>query len=153
MMSEFDMDNYSKSMNTIVSKKLYFYLPPAPFDQESLLRKMYLEGNQCLAPGMFIRSDVLGLVGDFHPLLRMTQDYEYHIRVLSPTKPDFNPLPLTQYRRMSDNSNLSSTNRDSTVNSEYNEAFFVLRNYQRFIQSYSHLLQFFLKLPRWTRRR
>ncbi len=34
----------------------YAYLPPAPFDQNTLLRKMYLEGNKCLAPGMLFEA-------------------------------------------------------------------------------------------------
>ena len=67
----------------------YSYLPLTPFSRETLLRAMYLEGNKCVAPGMFIRKSVVEKVGFFHPLLRMTQDYEYHVRLLFRTEPSF----------------------------------------------------------------
>ncbi len=121
----------------------YSYLPLTPFSRETLLRAMYLEGNKCVAPGMFIRKSVVEKVGFFHPLLRMTQDYEYHVRLLFRTEPSFNYQPLVQYRRMSDNSNLSSNNSELTVNSEINETFFILENYKRSIQTYEDLRRIF----------
>ncbi len=121
----------------------YSYLPPEPFNQVTLLRGMYLEGNKCLAPGMFFRHDIMSRVGEFHPLLRMTQDYDYHVRMLFQTKPAFNLYPLTQYRRMSDNSNLSSNHNKFTINSEKNETFFILYNYVKFIREYDFLRDIF----------
>ncbi len=100
----------------------YGYVPVQKFDRYTLLREMYLVGNRCLAPGMFLRKCVVQAVGPFLPL-RVTHDYDYHIRVLFNAEAAFNSVPLTCYRRMSDNSNLSSDNTSHTLNSERNESF------------------------------
>ncbi len=127
----------------------YSYVPPERFDQKALLRTMYLEGNACVSPGMFLRKSVADTVGYFHPLLRMTQDYEYHVRLLFVTKPAFNAVPLIQYRRMSDNTNLSSTDDERTINAEYNETFFILENYLKHIREYAVLKEVFPEVVRF----
>lgn len=122
---------------------VYGYFPLKDFKSAPLLREMFLMGNQCIAPGMFVRKDVVDKVGIFNPLLKMTQDYEYHIKLLFNTKPAFNFTPLTEYRRMSDNSNLSSYNVQTTINSELNETFFILNDYLKYIKKYSLLKEIF----------
>ncbi len=121
----------------------YSYSPSHSFDQKTLLKEMYLEGNRCPSPGMFLKKSVVDKVGYFRSLLRMTQDYEYHVRVLFQVKPAFNDVPLTQYRRMSNNTNLSSTDDECTINSECNETFFILENYLKYIQKYDTLKNIF----------
>ncbi len=121
----------------------YGHTPLKDFQSTALLREMFLAGNQCIAPGMFVRKSIVEMIGIFNPLLRMTQDYEYHIRLLFKTNPVFNFIPLTEYRRMSDNSNLSSYNVQTTINSELNETYFILKNYLENIKDYSLLKKIF----------
>lgn len=127
----------------------YCYKPPKKFSSYELLRKMFFEGNQCVAPGMFIRKKLVDKVGLFNPLLKMTQDYDYHIKLLFNTEPAFNCTPLTKYRRMSDNSNLSSYNSQTTINSESNETFFILNNYLRYIKGHSLLVNIFPEVAKF----
>ena len=125
-----------------ISHGKYSYVPLENFDRFNLLREMYLSGNKCLAPGMFLRREIAELAGNFS-MLRVTHDYEYHIKVLFHTEPAYNAKPLTQYRRMSNNSNLSSDNVSSTINSEDNETFFILNVYLKYITEYSLLRRIF----------
>ncbi|KKP67318.1 MAG: hypothetical protein UR66_C0017G0014 [Candidatus Moranbacteria bacterium GW2011_GWE1_35_17] len=127
--------------NTLHGK--YCFESLQEFNSAGLLRRMFLLGNQCIAPGMFIRKEVVNKIGFLNPLLKMTQDYDYHVRLLFNTEPAFNNVPLTKYRRMSDNSNLSSYSVQTTINSEINETFFVLNNYLQNIKDYSLLSKIF----------
>jgi|GEM_PF-2914394 len=126
-----------------VPRGKYCFEPLQEFNSARLLREMFLSGNQCPAPGMFMRRGLVDKIGFFNPLLKMTQDYEYHVRLLFNTEPAFNSVPLTKYRRMSDNSNLSSYSVQETLNSETNETFFILNNYSKRIMDYSLLVKIF----------
>ncbi len=120
----------------------YGYIPPKNFDRHFLLREMFLFGNKLVSPGLFVRKDIIDKVGSFHPLLRMTQDYEYHIRLLFHAQPAYSAESLTRYRRMSDNSNLSSLT-ETTANTEHNETFFLLNSYLKYIKKYDVLKRIF----------
>lgn len=124
--------------NVLVGK----YASPKDFERFSLLKEMFLSGNQLLSPGTFMRKGIVDAVGSFHPLLKMTQDYEYHIRLLFNTKPAYSFELLVKYRRMSNNSNLSGFAREMT-NSEQNETFFLLGTYLEHIKEYVLLQQIF----------
>lgn len=108
------------------------------FDRFSLLKEMFLSGNKLLSPGMFVRKEIVDAVGSFHPFFRMTQDYEYHIRMLFHTRHAYSLESLVKYRRMSNNSNLSGFTQRMT-SSEQNETFFLLNTYLESIKEYALL--------------
>ncbi len=77
-------------------------------DRWDVLRFLFTEGNCLPVPGMMIRRECVDQVGKLNPLLRLTQDYEWHIRLLLNSDMAQSETPLTYYRRRENRGNLSA---------------------------------------------
>lgn len=110
--------------------------------QNEFLRLMYLKSNQISIPGMFIRANILKKVGYHNRLLRLTQDYESHVRFLFNTKCAISDVPTVMYRIRNDEQNLSKPS-DETTNAQRIEIPFVLKQYVKNISSVKQLLEIF----------
>ena len=55
---------------------------PADFTRAHLLRKELFEENSLTIPGLTVRKSAWDCVGGYNPLLRMSQDHEFHVKLL-----------------------------------------------------------------------
>ena len=79
------------------------------FERYAILRHQFLSGRNDLGiPGLFFRKSCLNEVGFFNPLLCLTQDYEYHIRLISKFIPAKSKEPTVFYRIRENEQNLSA---------------------------------------------
>lgn len=89
------------------------------FRRYEILRRLFLFGNCLLIPGLVFRRSCLNEVGFFNPLLCLTQDYEYHIRLILNFIPAKSKESTVFYRIRENGQNLSAptlANASQTAN-------------------------------------
>ena len=93
---------------------------PKDFSKWNLLRKLFLVGNCLFIPGMFLRKSCLDEIGMHNPFLCLTQDYEFHIRMLLNFEIAKSESPFVYYRRRDNEQNLSANTLEN-INFIFNE--------------------------------
>ena len=121
--------------NKLVNKQ---YLLPQ-YNQNELLTKLY-NGNCLLVPGMVIRRKCLNEIGYYNILLKLTQDYEYHVRLLFKFKCSFLSSATVLYRIHDNN---LSINNQANWNTYLIEMGFVLKVYLQEIRTAEQLIKIF----------
>lgn len=111
---------------------------PEDFSRANLLRLQLFDQNSLCIQGLTLKHKVWDSIGGYNPLLRMTQDYELHLRILEDFKVARSEEPLVRYRRHS--TNLSARD-DDFYNTLMNEvSVFMPDHYLTRIHSVSDLL-------------
>ena len=76
---------------------------PADFTRAHLLRKELFEENSLTIPGLTVRKSAWDCVGGYNPLLRMSQDHEFHVKLLERFDVAKSAEVTVQYRIHTDN--------------------------------------------------
>ena len=99
---------------------------PEDFSKYSLLHTLFTVGNCMFIPGLFFRKHCLDEIGLHNPFLCLTQDYEFHIRLLLKYNIAKSLTPYVYYRRRKNEQNLSA---DTPANTHfiYNEMGLMLK--------------------------
>lgn len=85
-----------------------FLMHPAGLERYQSLNFMFTHGNRMLIPGIFFRRECLDVVGLFNPLLCLTQDYEFNIRLMLNYEMAISDTPTVYYRRRDNDQNVSA---------------------------------------------
>lgn len=72
------------------------------------LHHLFTKGNCMMIPGLAVRKKCIDEIGMMNPLLCLTQDFEYHIRLQLHYEIAISDIPLTYYRRRDNEMNLSA---------------------------------------------
>jgi len=108
------------------------------FSKAHLLRQELFVRNVISVVGTALRRDAWNALGGYDPLLRMTQDYELHLRVLERTKFARAEEKTVVYRLHGDSLSARSEAFENAVANE--TVFFLSRHYLSAISSVSDLL-------------
>ena len=119
---------------------------PEDFSKYSLLHTLFLFGNCMFIPGLFFRKSCLDEIGPHNPFLCLTQDYEFHIRLMLKYDIAKSDTPQVYYRRRSDEQNLSA---NTLANTHFicNEMGVMLRRCVELIPDLQTLHKIFPELP------
>jgi len=100
---------------------------PMPFSRPTMLRTELFEKNVLPAPGLTLRAEAWKSLGGYHPFLRMTQDYDLHLKILERYEVLKSDCPTVAYRLHENNlSRKTEDQKHSCVNEMF---WFLSRHY------------------------
>ena len=112
---------------------------PKDFSRPRLLRLQLFAGNSLTVPGLTVRRDLWRRIGGYDPLLRMTQDYELHLKILERAQVARTDRPTVGYRLHG--GNLSNLDENFAFALANEATSFLPRHYLNGVMSVNELVQ------------
>lgn len=119
------------------------------YDQYQFLHRLFTRGNCMMIPGMVVRKSCMDAIGLLNPLLQLTQDYEYHIRLMLNYEIAISDAALTYYRRRDNEQNLSAGTPENENHSD-NEVMLLLSGCVQQIKGVSQFRRIFPEFDRYS---
>ena len=118
-------------------------------DRWQILNHLFTKGNCMMIPGLVVRRESMQAIGLMNPLLCLTQDYEYHMRLLLHGEMAISDRPLTYYRRRDDEMNLSAGTEKNENNGD-NEIALLLEEEVRRINGLEQFRRIFPEFNKYS---